>query len=670
MKSVLLIIAVLVGSINGFSQNQKGLSAIENKSTESTGKTYALIVGISKYKNPSIPPLQYADKDAMAFYEYLRNTDVDSNNIILLLNEKASNGDFWANIIYLMDLAKPGDKVFIYFSGHGDVENKTVVKDAYLLPYDAPKCAYVAGAIPVLQLKSWIATWSANNIQVVFIADACRSGNLAGGREGMEAAASILKEKWKDEVKILSCQPGELSLEGKQWGNGRGLFSYYLINGLYGLADNDKDGKVTLRELNMYLMGKVAEEAKPQDQDPMLFGTMGTVLADVNKKQLALLNNQKETPSFASVETRGFDDGLMKGLDDSLKLNYKLFKTYLDSGILLRMLPAPSAYKYFITIPDNPTTHSLRALMTRNYSAALMRDIDGSFNFISQNRLEALGRSGGAQIAYEGQILRKILGDDILKRQTFLAKAMFWDAMRYFLTNTLTKEEAIKKFDSCLILEPNSSYAYISRGILYRNNKQCDKAIKDIEKAITLTPKLTYAYDEIKDCYIEQNKTKEAIHLFHKLSQYDTLCELKSYELLAYVYHKTGKEDSSQVYNNRLLSFLSTIKDQDFVRLGISVEIGDIFYALKKYKESIHYYKLFYEENKLDIDGMQYNIACCYSLLDNKEEALRYLEMALNNHYEDYYHILEDTDLNNIRQAPQFNTILRKHFPDKHKDGK
>ena len=39
----------------------------------------------------------------------------------------------------------------------------------------------------------------------------------------------------------MSCQPNEYSIEGEQWGGGRGAFSYHLVDALYGLADANAD---------------------------------------------------------------------------------------------------------------------------------------------------------------------------------------------------------------------------------------------------------------------------------------------------------------------------------------------------------------------------------------------------------------------------------------------
>ncbi|MGE5457654.1 MAG: TPR end-of-group domain-containing protein, partial [Methanococcaceae archaeon] len=56
---------------------------------------------------------------------------------------------------------------------------------------------------------------------------------------------------------------------------------------------------------------------------------------------------------------------------------------------------------------------------------------------------------------------------------------------------------------------------------------------------------------------------------------------------------------------------------------------------------------------------LSYNLACGYSLLDNKEKALYYLNGAVQAGYSDYYeNILRDSDLNNIRLDERFGKII------------
>ena len=313
-------------------QTARGLGMPADEKIRPQGKTYALIVGISKYQNTDIPSLQYPDKDAYAFYQYLKSAGVDTSDIILLLNDKAKDAEFWADVNYFTEVTKPNDKLYIYFSGHGDVESKTITKDAYLLPYDAPKITYASGAISIYLLKGYLETISANGVQVIFISDACHAGNLAGGRAGMEATASVLKDQWQDEIKILSCQPGELSLEGKQWGGGRGLFSYELINGLAGKADKNKDGKVTLRELNIYLTDKVPDGASPIAQNPVLEGKPETIMSTDNEKVLDRINNTGSSNILSMVDIKGFDAAWLKSTSAAIKSNYASFKACMDTA--------------------------------------------------------------------------------------------------------------------------------------------------------------------------------------------------------------------------------------------------------------------------------------------------------------------------------------------------
>lgn len=91
--------------------------------------------------------------------------------------------------------------------------------------------------------------------------DACHAGKLAGsGIGGTSATASALQKQFANEVKIMSCQPNELALEGEEWGGGRGVFSYHLVDALTGLADKNNDGTVSLLETERSLQDIVPAE--------------------------------------------------------------------------------------------------------------------------------------------------------------------------------------------------------------------------------------------------------------------------------------------------------------------------------------------------------------------------------------------------------------------------
>lgn len=56
--------------------------------------------------------------------------------------------------------------------------------------------------------------------------------------------------------------------------------------------------------------------------------------------------------------------------------------------------------------------------------------------------------------------------------------------------------------------------------------------------------------------------------------------------------------------------------------------------------------------------NLLYNFCCLYSLQNNKTKALEMFEKSVNLGYSDYYHLLEDSDLENIRQNSKFKSLL------------
>ena len=86
-------------------------------------QTFAMIMGISKYKY--VQPLNYADKDAEMFKEYLKSPaggKISEDNVFMLLNEQAVSANFWAKGFKWLEAKKlrKGDRLFIYLAGHGD----------------------------------------------------------------------------------------------------------------------------------------------------------------------------------------------------------------------------------------------------------------------------------------------------------------------------------------------------------------------------------------------------------------------------------------------------------------------------------------------------------------------------------------------------------------------
>ncbi|MBL7828757.1 MAG: caspase family protein, partial [Saprospiraceae bacterium] len=290
-----LVFGLFVGVLNA--QELTGIGS---------GVTRALVIGVSDYE--LVSDLNYAHRDAQLFADYLKSDaggKVNPEHIRLLLNNKATLANIADAFDWLYAEAKKGDRVYVYFAGHGDVEKQTPWQHGFLLPYNSPVTNYRLRALPVEELDRLAVTLSTRGARVVIIADACRAGKLAGSEvQGPSLTAEEMSKKKANEIRILSCKPDQKSLEDLNWGGGRGLFSYYLLDGLKGLADSDADERVTLEELEDFMKPKVraqAQSAANNRQDPIFDGEPTYWIATVDGPTLAALQAERTPASNADM---------------------------------------------------------------------------------------------------------------------------------------------------------------------------------------------------------------------------------------------------------------------------------------------------------------------------------------------------------------------------------
>jgi hypothetical protein len=242
---------------------------------------WAVVIGIDKY--PNIRQLKYAVSDAGLFYDHLiKRNRIPTENVVLLLNQDATLTKI--RIILGTDLknkASKDDMVVIYFAGHGATERDAQSPDGdglekYLLPFDADLKDLYATALPIEELSRIF-----NRIRserLIFIADAYYSG-ASGGRTirigGMRASIS---EAFIDRIaggkgRVIMTASGANEVSAEKDELQHGVFTYYLIEGLRGSADTDRDGVVTVDEAYNYV-SKQVPAATAQEQHPVKKGTV------------------------------------------------------------------------------------------------------------------------------------------------------------------------------------------------------------------------------------------------------------------------------------------------------------------------------------------------------------------------------------------------------------
>ncbi len=507
------IVIFLLLPVLAFSQN-KGVSPIANSQQQTATKnTYAVVVGISDYQDKDIPDLRFADKDAAAFAEFLRSEaggKLDKDHLKVLLNQEATMAQFAIALDWLWENVREGDQAIIYFSGHGDVEKKSLTQPGFLLCWDAPARVYMSGgafALPMLQ--EVISTLSIQNkAKVIVITDACRSGALAGNSiSGSQATASNLSKQFANEIKILSCQPNEYSIEGEQWGGGRGAFSFNLVNALYGLADGNMDLSITLQEIGRYLEDHVPSEVAPVSQLPMVLGNRNEKVATVYAPILAALRSGKSSQMtmLSSIDSRGMEDEVLAGLDTSVVRIYNLFKQALKDKIFLEPAIA-NADSYYERLMAEPKMQRLHSTMRRNYAAALQDEAQQVLNSWLRVDMDEIAQSRSTRLVKYTPFPRaleraaQLLGSSHYAYKDLLAKKYLFEGFLAYLQNPenlapATGRVAMEKYARSLSYQPAMPQTYLFMSYVENFNfHRPDSAMALAMKAAALAPQWLLPY--------------------------------------------------------------------------------------------------------------------------------------------------------------------------------
>ena len=226
---------------------------------------FAIVVGIEKYS--SLPPADFAERDASAMKNHLLALGYPERNVIVLMGQNATKTGIEKYVeSWLPRNVHENSRVLVYFSGHGAPD--PVSGEAYLVPWDGdPKFLDTTG-YPISRLYRKLNELKAK--QVIVAMDSCFSG--AGGRSVMARGARPLVSKIDlgdsdlGKVVVLAAAGGD-EITGSIESEEHGLFTYQLLKGL-----NASHGDATVASLFGYLKPKVQDAARRdnRDQTPQL----------------------------------------------------------------------------------------------------------------------------------------------------------------------------------------------------------------------------------------------------------------------------------------------------------------------------------------------------------------------------------------------------------------
>lgn len=690
----------------------------------------ALIVGVSEYQSQKIPQLEFAHRDAEAFAHYLQSEtaqNIPAENITLLTNKTATYGNFTHALESIVESSRQNDRLIIYFSGHGDVEKIEEELTGYLLFYDAPPTTYAAGgACRVTTINENIKKLVLEKgVEVVLISDACRSGTLAGSSvNGPGATSAALAQSFEKTTRILSCGVKETSLEGPQWGGGRGLFSYFLVKGLKGMANRNDDGYVDLFELRRFVEDSVRQASK-QKQLPILNGPNETKLAKVDKETMDLMQ-----PSEEILESHGAE--LSAILEDTSFLpQVRLFETAIFQKHL--MYPEKgSANQIYEDLATIPAAQSVRSLMKRTLAAALQDEAQQAVNEYVVSPAKELKRRWENDPDYEKYPNYLDRAAELTGTQSYFfsdlkSKAHYFHGLNLRMRADVEEDdpkllqEAMAEQEKALKLQMFAPHVYNEMGLIHSRLQQYPQAITAFQQALGYSPKWSLALTNLALVYRKIEQYPMAEKIYKDAILLDSTFALSHYNL-AKLYEQWDRPDQAGLEYRKAIQFEPDFADAYFNLASMILSEAEALSLILKYIQlkpedpagfnllGYHYmldgaypnalqayqssYQLqpgayntlvylSYIHKQMENFGaaeqlwVQYlqkhpDSAVAYlkltgvlALAGNASGALDALQKALEKGYKDLKEIQGDQDLDSLRDLPAYQALISQYFPGK-----
>jgi tetratricopeptide (TPR) repeat protein len=547
------------------------------------GKTFALLVGISRYQKPELS-LQFADADASVFGRLLespRGGGLPPENVLLLTDEKATTAAVRNGFQdFLKRRASKNDTVIILIAGHGTVEVPGS-KNAFILTYDSDPQDLKSTALPMGELQSLFEEQLAKVGRVLLFVDVCKAGTI-GTIHNTSVSANVqqLGDVEGDLFGLLASRPKEVSLEGPQFGGGHGVFSYYVMKGLEGAADQNNDGIVDANELIKYVNDSVPM-ATDNKQHPREFGTYDNSLrlSDVKKPGITLahwrilLDSRTGQPMYlasASLDGPLFDPQASDEIDR--------FSSAINAD---RILPDQQ---------DN----AFDALQR------LQSQLDPEQYQERKNQLQVALENKAQEV-----LLRYLAGDQTPQsRADFEQGSRYMEAARRLMQESLFLEgrqdffqgrallfdkkfpEAAQLLEQAVRIDPGAAYGFNALGIAYLEQAQYDKAIPAFRDAVRRARHWSYPLHNEALAFVETGDYKSAISAYQEAIRLTPQYSYLPYNLGLVYQRLNRRKDAEAAY--RKASALAPNSAEPYNALGtLKASEGKRTEAEQLYRESL-----------------------------------------------------------------------------------
>lgn len=252
-------------SKQGFDSEKINFIVAYDGKTDEKAVLYLFTIGVNEYRNPKYN-LNFAVADATGFEEQVKKSSqglFDKVVVTSLRNSKVTKASIITAIKEVQAKAKEQDLFIFYYAGHGVMSESTNAQSQfYLIPHDVTQ---LYGRDDLLSGKGISAgelkdlSKNINAQKQVFILDACQSSGAlesvaVRGAAEEKALAQLARSTGTFWITATGTQ--QFATEFAELGHG--VFTYSLIEGLTGKADNG-DKRITIKELSVYIENRVPE---------------------------------------------------------------------------------------------------------------------------------------------------------------------------------------------------------------------------------------------------------------------------------------------------------------------------------------------------------------------------------------------------------------------------
>ncbi len=227
---------------------------------------------------------------------------------------------------------------------------------------------------------------------------------------------------------------------------------------------------------------------------------------------------------------------------------------------------------------------------------------------------------------------------------------------QFFERKTAWLDKAIESGLKALMYDSTLSEAYAALALAYYNKKSLDEANTAGQKAIELDPNNVAGYWILGRIFHSTDRDREAVDLFKKVVALNPDF-YTAYTDLRMCYERLGEKEMLDDIMKQSLAvyprYLSQHPDDARARIFYATLLAE----LKRVDEAKNQGRMALELSPNDT-LMLYNGACLYARLGESKLAIESLRKALAEGWENYEWMKRDSDLDSIRNDPEFIALI------------